>query len=47
MPPIIQTSIIFHDFEELYLVSFQKSLSDLAILPIKDAFFPVELTDFP
>ena len=45
--PTLQTSVKFRDFEDISLLVFNKSFSDLVRFLILKALFPAESTDFP
>ena len=45
--PILQTSVKFRDFEDISLLVFNKSFSNLVRFLILKALFPAESTDFP
>ena len=45
--PTLQTSVKFRDFEDISLLVFNKSFSNLVRFLILKALFPAESTDFP
>ena len=45
--PTLQTSVKFPDFEDISLLVFNKSFSNLVRFLILKALFPAESTDFP
>ena len=45
--PTVQTSVKFRDFEDISLLVFNKSFSNLVRFLILKALFPAESTDFP
>ena len=45
--PTLQTSVLFRDFEDISLLVFNKSFSNLVRFLILKALFPAESADFP
>ena len=45
--PTLQTSVKFREFEDISLLVFNKSFSNLVRFLILKALFPAESTDFP